>query len=190
GKMEIELLDCDLRTTVEECIAKEDSRLKEKELSVEISTPDCDTLASFDIQKIIRVVINLLSNAIKFTPEGKKITIEFEDDIIALDQQGDGATCSAIRFSILDEGVGIPEDELELVFEKFSQSSITNTGAGGKGLGLPICKEIIEAHSGKIWAENNPEGGTIFRFVIPREAIVEKKPEMTLMDDYSSSKTA
>ncbi|MCK5091370.1 MAG: hypothetical protein KAR30_02470, partial [Gammaproteobacteria bacterium] len=110
GKMEIDLLECDLRKTVEECIAKEGSMVKKKGLSVEIGTSDCDTKASFDIQKIIQVFVNLLSNAIKFSPEDKNITIEFEDDVIALDQQGDDAICAAIRFSILDEGVGIPED--------------------------------------------------------------------------------
>lgn len=67
----------------------------------------------------------------------------------------------------LDEGVGIPEDELESVFDKFIQSSKTKTNAGGTGLGLAISKEIIELHNGKIWAESKPGEGARFSFILP-----------------------
>ena len=80
---------------------------------------------------------------------------------------------SVITVSIKDEGVGIPETELNTIFNKFIQSSKTNNGAGGTGLGLAICKEIIQAHSGKIWAENNPEGGATFSFMLPYEQNTE-----------------
>ena len=65
-----------------------------------------------------------------------------------------------------DEGIGILEDELEHVFDKFSQSSKTKSNAGGTGLGLAICTEIIKAHHGKIWVENNTQGAN-FLFAIP-----------------------
>ena len=63
--------------------------------------------------------------------------------------------------------MGIPESELELIFDKFAQSSKTRTGAGGTGLGLAICKEIVEQHGGKIWAESKANGETIFTFRLP-----------------------
>ncbi len=63
-----------------------------------------------------------------------------------------------LGFSLADNGIGIPENELEQVFEKFVQSSHTRNGSGGTGLGLAICMETIQGHSGKIWAESNPEG--------------------------------
>ncbi len=73
----------------------------------------------------------------------------------------------ALKTVVADHGPGIPEDELELIFEKFIQSSTTKTGAGGTGLGLAICREIINAHGGKIWAEKNPDGkGTVFIFTL------------------------
>ena len=72
-------------------------------------------------------------------------------------------------FSVIDNGVGIPKEELYLIFDKFTQSSKTKTGAGGTGLGLAICEQIISRHGGRIWAENNPDGGSIFRFFIPFE---------------------
>ena len=64
-------------------------------------------------------------------------------------------------------GVGIPEGELELVFDKFSQSSKTKDGSGGTGLGLPIANKIVLAHDGNIRAKNNPEGGTSFIVTLP-----------------------
>ena len=69
--------------------------------------------------------------------------------------------------SIVDEGIGIPADELDAVFDKFVQSSKTKSGAGGTGLGLAICREIMEQHRGRIWAQNNPAGGACFSLTLP-----------------------
>ncbi len=128
----------------------------DKKLNIIKPNLDYDSIiAEFDRGKIHQVLVNLLSNSIKFTPEGKNITIKCE------------TREDCIKVSISDEGVGIPENELTAVFDKFIQSSKTKTGSGGTGLGLAICKEIIEAHKGKIWAENNPESGATFIFIIP-----------------------
>ena len=107
----------------------------------------------------VQVVINLLSNALKFSPEHSDISLTVE--------QGVYHALTGIIIRVKDSGIGIPEDELELVFDKFAQSSKTKTGAGGTGLGLAITREIIMAHQGKIWAENNPEGGAVFCIFIP-----------------------
>jgi len=69
--------------------------------------------------------------------------------------------------SVIVNRIGVPEDELDTIFDKFSQSSKTQKGAGGTGLGLAISKEIIDGHAGAIWAETNPEGGAIFHFKHP-----------------------
>jgi len=73
---------------------------------------------------------------------------------------------ATLSVSIRDEGPGIPDDELDYIFDRFVQSSKTKTGAGGTGLGLAIFKEIVEKHQGKIWAENNPEAGAAFSFLL------------------------
>ncbi len=65
--------------------------------------------------------------------------------------------------------MGIPDNELEAVFDKFVQSSKTRTGAGGTGLGLSISREIVHGHKGRIWAENRSDGGAVFSFEIPIE---------------------
>jgi signal transduction histidine kinase len=108
-----------------------------------------------DADKIKQVLRNLLDNAIKFSPEGGIIDVA----IFLLE--------NSIKVSVSDQGPGIPQNELEAVFDKFVQSSKTKTGAGGTGLGLAICQEIIVAHKGRIWAENRPEGGVILSFEIP-----------------------
>ena len=112
-----------------------------------------------DEGSFVQVVINLLSNALKFSPEHSDISLTVE--------QGVYHALTGIIIRVKDSGIGIPEDELELVFDKFVQSSKTKTGAGGTGLGLAITREIIMAHQGKIWAENNPEGGAVFCIFIP-----------------------
>ena len=111
-----------------------------------------------DAERIRQVLRNLFFNAIKFTPDGGKI----ESDIMIKDDQ--------ILFSIKDTGIGVPEDELLEIFEAFVQSSKTNTKAGGTGLGLSIAKQIISAHNGKIWAENNESKGSKFSFIIPNKS--------------------
>jgi signal transduction histidine kinase len=140
-----------LKQIGEECQALSDAR----QLSLTYDLPSISRDVLSDAAKIQQVVRNLLSNAIKFTPERGTITI-------ALHHDTQGATVT-----ILDQGPGIPEAELETIFDKFVQSSLTKTGAGGTGLGLAICHEIVTSHQGRIWAENHPAGGAKFTFVLP-----------------------
>jgi signal transduction histidine kinase len=77
----------------------------------------------------------------------------------------------ALEVSVRDQGPGIPDDELESIFEKFVQSSRTRTGAGGKGLGLAICRQIVRLHGADIRATNHPDGGAVFTFQLPRQSL-------------------
>lgn len=157
GKIEYNFTPSTLSKLVQMTISELDVMSKEKNISINFFRPDFDNLRSMDSQKITQVIRNLLSNAIKFSRVGGKIEIKIENE-----NENDN-----LLFSIYDQGVGIPSNELETVFDKFMQSSKTKTGAGGTGLGLSICKEIIEAHRGKIWVKNNPEGGVTFSLVLP-----------------------
>ncbi len=114
--------------------------------------------ALMDPQRLSQVIRNLLSNAVKFSPPGGQITIRSY------------LTPAMLGVQVRDQGPGLPESELEAVFDKFVQSSQTKTGAGGTGLGLAICQEIVVAHHGHIWAENAPEGGAMFTFEFPLNA--------------------
>jgi signal transduction histidine kinase len=129
--------------------------LSERRLEMRCGATDFHEPVKLDSDKIKQVLRNLLNNAIKFSPQGGIIDVQ----IYGVD--------GFVRVSVLDEGPGIPPDELETVFDKFVQSSKTKTGAGGTGLGLAICQEIITAHRGRIWAENRLRGGAVFSFEIP-----------------------
>lgn len=108
-----------------------------------------------DPESITQVIRNLVTNAIKYSPV--KSTI-----IIDVDAEND----KQLVIKVSDEGVGIPEAEREVIFEPFSQSSRTKTGAGGVGLGLNIAKQIVEAHGGRIWAANSETKGVTFCFTL------------------------
>jgi signal transduction histidine kinase len=139
---------------------------KKKEQNVKINV-DKSTKCTLDHAKFSQVIINLVSNAIKFSPPKKNIRIDCLDKTINFN----GSDVPAINIKIIDEGIGIPEEEMGNIFNKFIQSSKTNTHSGGTGLGLAISYEIIKGHNGKIWAENNPSGeGSIFQILIPLEA--------------------
>ncbi len=113
-----------------------------------------------DKERIGQVLRNLFVNAIKFSPDHGVI----KASIALLNDK--------YHFSLTDEGIGIPKDELETIFDSFIQSSRTKTGAGGTGLGLSICRQIVESHHGKIWAENNAGDGSSFHFIIPTAKII------------------
>jgi len=118
-----------------------------------------------DKDKIMQVLINLFKNAVEFTTKG---TIE-----IVLSKENIGST-KGIKCAIIDEGIGIPEEELFDIFGPFIQSSRTKNMSGGKGLGLAICEHIITLHKGYIRAENNyDKPGATFFFIIP----IERNPE-------------
>ena len=124
--------------------------------------------AEIDPEKIRRVLTNLFSNAIKFTSSGKSISYSYGIKHFLLSKE-DQETHPCLEFRISDQGPGVPDDELEAVFDKFVQSSKTKDGSGGTGLGLAISKEIIALHGGLIHAENNPaeQGGVTFWFAVP-----------------------
>jgi tRNA-dependent cyclodipeptide synthase len=116
----------------------------------------------FDQSLITRVIDNLIMNAIRYSPEEKRITISLYKSYLR------NSEIPAMHCCINDEGIGVPVNEVESIFEPFVESSRTESKACGVGLGLSICKEIIEAHSGNIWVENNSlKPGVTFNFTIP-----------------------
>ena len=166
GNMDISFRQENLYEITEQCIAQVNSLAVEKNISVNIEGKTSNEV-SLDESLISRVIINLISNAIKYSPENEVIDIK----IIEVDATPDNSFKGIVEFIITDRGVGIPVDELESVFEKFVQSSKTDTKAGGTGLGLPICREIILMHNGVIWAESPIQGinhGTAFHFILPK----------------------
>jgi signal transduction histidine kinase len=121
-----------------------------------------DIIVDADIDRLSQVISNLLDNALKFTPPDQTISAVIDKKRVKL-EGGEGGEEQAI-ISIKDRGEGIPDKILSKLFIKLTPTD-SNTGTG---LGLYICKSIIEAHGGKIWAENNSDGkGAIFLFTLP-----------------------
>ena len=142
------------------------SLLNEKNLKFKFEKLTKEAIINADKDKIIQVVFNLVTNAIKFSSENENITVTISDS--ELENEKTNTISPALFVSVEDQGIDIPAEELTAVFNKFVQSSRTNTKAGGTGLGLAIVKEIINAHKGKIWAESSIETGTKFCFILPR----------------------
>lgn len=164
GRMDLNLEKQDIRKTIDDVITEVGSLLRAKNITIQHNSKTQDTECSYDSVRISQVVMNLISNAIKFSTNDSVINIGYNDKTILAD---DGEI-SGIEISVQDSGLGIPDGELETIFDKFVQSSKTKTGSGGTGLGLAICREIIYAHKGTIWAENVKNGGAKFSFVLRR----------------------
>jgi signal transduction histidine kinase len=155
GGMEFAFAPADLRQLLAVEIDQIESLLSERDITLHHELPQGALPVVVDSQKIRQVIRNVVGNAVKFSPIGGTIDVR--------------STCSReqVTVTISDQGPGVPETELERIFEKFVQSSATSTGAGGTGLGLSICREIIVGHAGRIWVENIPEGGSRFTFELP-----------------------
>jgi len=126
-----------------------------------------EAIIEADSLRITQILRNLYANAMRYSDQIVETTIVAQLKSTKIIYT-DGSSEHAYFFSITDQGVGIPEDYLEKIFDVFVESSRTVGKSGGTGLGLAICKEIIEGHCGMIWAENNPEGvGSKFSFIIP-----------------------
>ena len=130
----------------------------DKGVAIDCQCPG-DVYAEMDFERIEQVVVNLVENAIKFSDKGSEIEVEVQEDR------------DNVLVAVKDQGIGISEESLEVIFEKFSTLP-TSGGAGkreGTGLGLAICKGIVEAHGGRIWAESKEGEGSVFFFSLPKK---------------------
>jgi signal transduction histidine kinase len=118
-----------------------------------------------DPKAVGQILANLLSNAIKFTPGNGLIDVQ---------AQRDG---EQVRFSVIDTGPGISADKLPNVFERFYQGGDKRARREGLGLGLSICKGLVEAHQGRIWVESTPGAGAVFHFTLPSAKMTALEPE-------------
>lgn len=183
GKMDFHFKNINIHQVID--YVKSTLSILAKEKGLELVTDETVDLPEIyaDSQRLEQVLTNLVSNAIKFTPEGKKITITtrlknaedievhpyFQDEIAKLKGH-------YIIVSVKDEGIGIAEKDLLHAFDKFAQiENSLSRKVGGSGLGLPIAKQLLEAHNGAIWCNSKLEQGSEFSFAIP--AITSQKPQ-------------
>ena len=147
----------DLGSVIAEAVDRQRTNAPQHQFAIAFDLTPSEVWADRD--QITQVVTNLLSNAVKYAPEGGAITV----GVVRL---GDAAHCW-----VRDEGMGIPERSLEDVFERYSRVETTKTRTiQGTGLGLPIVREICQAHGGRVWVESLPGKGSTFHFTLPLDA--------------------
>ena len=155
GRLDIEFEPFDPAEVVERVV--ESTRVyAPPTVSVEFEAGDDLPRVAADLDKVRQVLVNLVENAIKYSPDGGQVEVGVEE------------RDDAVRFFVRDEGLGIPSQEQERVFEKFYRADPQMIrGVGGTGLGLYICKELVGRMGGRIWVESSGEKGSTFFFELP-----------------------
>jgi len=156
GTMEYRMASNNVVALIEEVIEEFDVQAREKQMRFKVQSSDPSVLVECDRERIVQVIGNLYENALKFSPSDSEI-----QTCIGPGKAGE------ILISVADSGPGVPDDHKQKIFQKFHQVKYGKKVAGqGVGLGLAICKTIVEAHRGQIWVEDNPNGGSVFSFVL------------------------
>lgn len=159
GELRIQAEDCALQELVEKSVALNNINAAKKTTSIVVEPGPPPPSIRVDAPKIKQVIDNLLTNAVKFSPPGATIRVAVATH---------DASCSV---AVRDQGPGIPENERHKLFQDFGRTSVRPTaGEQSTGLGLAICRKIIEAHHGTIGAENLPQGGCEFKITLPLPA--------------------
>jgi two-component system, sensor histidine kinase and response regulator len=167
GKLDLETIDFDLRSTVEEALGLLAERAQTKGVElVSLIEDDVPSALRGDPGRLSQILTNLLGNAIKFTEEGEVVL-----RVSLAEEQGEAAVVS---FEVRDTGIGMTPEQRARLFQAFTQADVSTTRRyGGTGLGLVISKQLVEMMGGEIDVESEPGEGSIFRFT----AKLQKQPE-------------
>ncbi len=162
GQLKMDLHPVQLNDIVKDAVNSVGQIARDKGIDLSVTLPARLPMVNGDRDRLMQVLINLISNAIKFCDAD-------EGAIVVSTNNGDGT----VRLSVEDNGVGIPLESQKLIFEAFYQAKDQNLKKPeGSGLGLTICKKIIEWHNGRIWVENGIRGGSVFTFSIPVSNVI------------------
>lgn len=159
GKLDLNELKFNIHTLVQKIKQSFSGKVAEKQLQLElIIDKTIPVHLTGDQMRLSQILNNLISNAVKFTNKGK-ITIQLQAKNIQSDK-------ISIRFIVTDTGVGIAPENLEMIFDPFTQEQLINNNNGGTGLGLAITKRLVNLHKSDITVKSEPEKGTEFTFTI------------------------
>jgi two-component system sensor histidine kinase KdpD len=153
GKPRIRRCQLPIAKLVQSSVQRMKSLLDGRPLEIQIQEDSLS--ANADPDMIGLALRQLLGNAVKYSPPGSTITISANQ------------TDHTVAVRVSDQGPGIPQNELESIFERFYRGSRVRDLVPGTGMGLSVARDIINAHQGRLWVENRPEGGTQFSFSLP-----------------------
>lgn len=165
GKMELNFEEVEVEPIVKTVMSTAIALVKDKAVELRQDVPDDLPIIWADPTRVRQIILNLVSNACKFTDEGSVTTKVWADT----DQ---------VTFSVTDTGIGISQDQINHVFDEFTQVDASTTRkVGGTGLGLPISRHFVEMHGGQIWVESTPGHGSTFSFCIPVQKPAEPEAD-------------
>ncbi len=163
GKLSWHITELSVDEVIKNSVANMQSLADNKSILVSIQMEPRLPAFSGDRDRLVQVLTNVLSNSIKFTPQGGRIEVAARFVQTPRPQ---------IVVSVADTGVGIPEEDLELIFEKFQRSGdVLTNNTEGTGLGLTISRQIVEYHGGRIWVESTVGKGSTFTFTLPLDRV-------------------
>ncbi|MCH2132433.1 MAG: cell wall metabolism sensor histidine kinase WalK [Phycisphaerales bacterium] len=158
----------DFEGLIDRAVQTLEPQAREKRISIHRELAPVDLHAVGDVDMLYQVVVNLVSNAIKYTPEGGRVTISADSDHLE----------RCVHVSVADTGLGVPPDDVDRIFEKFYRIENYKRVAKGTGLGLNLCRQIIETlHGGQIGLESRLGLGSRFWFTVPMSLESEREPE-------------
>jgi len=167
GKVDLNKIPTNFDELIPAVCARFIPQANSKKITIDIEVDDNVPTITVDPEKIEQVMLNLLDNAIKYTHEGGKIRVK----VSSTSEELGGTLQEFVEVAVSDSGIGIPRSELPLVFDKYKEVLIGKTSEKKTtGLGLAICKSIVDAHGGKMYAESTLGKGSTFKFLLPTES--------------------
>jgi two-component system, OmpR family, phosphate regulon sensor histidine kinase PhoR len=155
GRVTAEIESCDPVELVDEVVAAEHAHLSPA-LSLTVALDDATPRVAADGEQVKQVLVNLIENAVKYSKDGSAIEVSLR------------TVNDRVRFSVRDDGLGIPLAEQQRIFDKFHRLDPNmRRGVGGTGLGLYICKQLVEQMNGHIWVTSREGEGSTFAFELP-----------------------
>jgi signal transduction histidine kinase/AmiR/NasT family two-component response regulator len=180
GKMILERIPFDLRTTIMDCVKAQQAKAKQKSISLRFDCAEDVVNVFGDPLRVRQIVANLLSNALKFTEKGSV-------DVSLQTAAREGGRVAA-TIEIADTGTGIPQEILPQMFEKFTQADTSITRKyGGTGLGLAITKRLVEMQAGRITVESEVGKGSVFTILLPFDAAEASAEEPAAAPSHTAS---
>jgi two-component system phosphate regulon sensor histidine kinase PhoR len=158
GRARIEFHSIDMRIPVMRALERLEPQSARAGVRMSATVPDDLPTVLADEYRIEQVLVSLLHNAIKFTPSGGRIVVEAR------------VTAADVVVSVTDTGIGIPDEDLVRIFERFYKADKSRSSKG-TGLGLSIARHVVRAHGGTIWAESEEGKGSTFSFSLPRDSV-------------------